>query len=100
MEKSRIEKLSLGLCSPFSWYADPWLPVASLTETEELEDDSLGSSGEDPHAVLQLLVPPLEQAVQGPQVLYSRHIQEIVLGQPCIKCLEFICGDRRDAEKK
>lgn len=43
--------------------------MTSFAQTEELEDDSLGSSGEDPHAVLQLLISPLEKAVQGPQVL-------------------------------
>lgn len=48
---------------------DLGLSVTSFTETEELEDHPLGSPGEDPHAVLQLLVAPLEQAVQRPQML-------------------------------
>lgn len=61
----------LWLCLPFSWYAHLGLSVTSFTETEEFEDDSLGTSGEDPHAVLQLLISPLEQVIQGPQVLYG-----------------------------
>lgn len=56
---------------PFSWQADLGLSVTSFTKTEELENDSLGSFGEDPHAVLQLLISPLEQVVHGPQVLDS-----------------------------
>lgn len=64
--------------------------MTPLAQAEELEDDPLGSSGEDQHAVLQLLVAPLEQVVQGPEVLDGRHVQEVVVGQPRIKGLEFI----------
>lgn len=55
------------------------LPLAPLAEAEELEHHSLGSSEEHSHAVLQLLVAPLEYAIQRPQVLDRRHVQEEVL---------------------
>ena len=80
---------------PFSWCTDLWLSVTSFTEAEQLEYDSLGSSGEDPHAVLQLLISPLKKAVQGPQVLYSQHVQEVILGKPSVKSLKFICNNRK-----
>lgn len=83
------------MCLPFSGQMDLRLSVASFTEAEELVDDSVGSSGEDLHAVLQLLVSPLEHVVQGPQVLDGGNIEEIVLRQPCLKCFEFICGRRK-----
>lgn len=66
------------------------LPAASFTEAKQFEDDSLSSPGQETHAGLQLLVPPLEPGVQRPQVLDGRHIQEVVLGQPCVERLEFI----------
>lgn len=68
------------------------LPAASFTEAEQFEDDSLSSPGQQTHAGLQLLVPPLEPGVQRPQVLDGRHIQEVVLGQPGVEGLEFICN--------
>lgn len=77
-------------CSPFPRQVDVRLPVAPFAEAEELEDDPLGSPGQDAHAVLQLLVPPLEQAVQGPQVLDGGHVEEVALGQPREEPLELI----------
>lgn len=77
---------------PLSWQTDLRLPVTSFTETEELEDDSVGPSGEEPHAGLQLLVPPLKRIVHWPQVLDGGHVEEIVLRQPRVESLEFICG--------
>lgn len=68
------------------------LPVASLAEAKQFEDDSLSAPGQNVHAGLQLLVAPLEGSVQRPQVLDGRHIQEVVLGQPCVERLEFICN--------
>lgn len=68
--------------------------MTSFTETEELEDDSVGPPGEEPHAGLQLLVPPLKRVVHRPQVLDGGHVQEMVLRQPRVKSLEFICGGR------
>ena len=76
-----------------------WLLVTSFTETEELEDHPLHSSGKDPHAVLQLLVPPLERSVQGPQMLDGRHVEEVALGQPGIEPLEFICGGKKREDR-
>lgn len=73
--------------------------VTSFAETEELKDDSLGSSCEGLHAVLQLLVSPLECVVQGPQVLDGRRVEIIVLRQPCIECFEFICRSNRKEER-
>lgn len=78
--------------SPLSWYVNLGLLMTSFTETEELEDDSLRPVGEDPHAVLQLLVSPLKHTVRGPQVLYGRHVQKVVLWEPRIEGLEFICN--------
>lgn len=82
---------------PLSRQADLRLPVTSFAETEELEDDSVCPSGEKAHAGLQLLVPPLKGAVDGPQVLNCGHIEEVVLRQPRVEGLEFICvgGTRR-----
>ena len=88
----------VGLRSPLPRQADLGLSVASFTETEELEDDPLGSSGQDQHAVLQLLVSPLEQAVQGPQVLDGRHVEEVAVGQPRVERLEFICYNGKSHE--
>lgn len=68
------------------------LPVASFAEAEQLEDDSVSTPGQHAHAGLQLLVAPLERSVQRPQVLDGRHIEEVVLGQPCVERLEFICN--------
>lgn len=77
--------------------------MTSFAETEELEDDSVGPSGEKAHASLQLLVPPLKRTVHGPQVLDGGHIEEVVLWQPRVEGLEFICSggkNRRHARKK
>lgn len=79
-----------GPYAPFRRQPDLGLSVTSFTEAEELEDDSVGPSGEEPHAGLQLLVAPLEHTVHRPQVLDGWHVQEIVLGQSCVKSLEFI----------
>ena len=66
--------------------------MAPLAEAEELEHDPLGSPEEQAHVVLQLLVAPLEHAVQGPQVLDRRRVQEEVLGKPRQKGFELVCG--------
>lgn len=73
------------------------LSMTSFTETEELEDDSVGSAGEDPHAVLQLLIAPVERVVHWPQVLDAGHIQEIVLGETRTERLEFIWNHGQEA---
>ena len=67
-----------------------WLSLAALAEAEELEDDALGPSEQRLHAVLQLLIAPLEGAVQRPRVADGRHVQEHVLGQPPEEAFELI----------
>lgn len=80
----------VDMCSPFPQEVHLRLLVASFTQAEQFEDDSLSSPGQDAHTSLQLLVPPLEHGVQWPQVLDGRHIQEVVLGQPRVERLEFL----------
>lgn len=89
----KVWRQNVNMFLPLSWYPDLRLSVTSFAETEELENNSLRSSGEDPHAVLKLLIPPMKQAVQGPQVLNRWYIQEVALGKPCVEAFKFICNN-------